>query len=1322
MTDFFRLNQPPPPPPPAPPLPPQRYANRATSALVRFAQPFIYGSRPASVQANRPEGHRGGFRPSEPRSSSPLSSKTTAHKTGIPIAALDISPRRTHVILAGREILKTVRVSGATCAEEFNLRSAIIAYASTHTPVGSSVSAKHKDQLAASDVKWSHGKFDSTIATAAANGRIVVYDINRTGVELARLHEHNRQVHKIAFNPHEGALLLSGSQDTTVKLWDMRAMSGERSVMTCRSMHRYVGNNEGVRDVKWSPTDGVEFATGTDNGVVQRWDLRKENAPLLKINAHEKTCHSIDWHPDGSHLASGSADKNVKVWDFTSTDRRLKPSWKFRAPQAVLNVRWRPPCWSSETRGQGSWQCTHLATSYDQRDPRVHLWDFRRSNVPFREFDRYNSAPTDLLWQSDDLLWTVGNEGMFTQTDIHFAPKVIERRSLQAFDWSPNDDINFFSQKRPQCRGSGVEDASADFLSSSKGRGSSGEKNSGSQSATDGSLEEGFLNSSFRKRHSKTSSTRSSKSLGGTPPPASHSMVVVNLDEALNQNGVYEPSPSIAWCHVLGTFDPYVFSYLAKNYKSPPEDPTKFVCPYRLDQIMHTICEQNAAHAEYAGQFRLSQSWRIIGLAIAEELQARATRNRHQRVRVDHARHDFNQEIPSIGSNQNNSHAARTEKFKPQVFNSLIETNRPSSILIIGIDSSSNMTTPLAKPVSGLPFPKDLPMDLYDVDEEGSRAITRTGLRSRLSTESMKQAENLIEDVVVHGRSPGPDALSNEQLALRTQEVQERRDKYHEERRAAIENYRPSPRPLLRLDHPIQPENKLSVGHLNRQNSNESFPMFSASTDSSHRERSMPSSFAESEKLGSPDPTPERWSEHAKHLAFRKLEDANPSTFVDPKSRLQFISTQAKAEVPGTDVSTFQEDLDYTENIVIRGKPSPMAENVRTNPYLLVRPSSPNYSRQLIVNAFPTRAGALPPGGPPISDPNVVNTSFMASDFTSRPTTNLHPSGIFSDPPWTTTHMVLKLVDYHTQKLSDAQMPAHLLLLLRSILNLMNENPLLKRHQAEALLVSYHVQLYSLGLHVPAAQVRKLSLQVSPDLAEQGMVEVHISLWCRQCEKPLENSSQNWAKRFNHLVCERCRNVQAPCAICWGRNPLPPSLSSSSSSLSTMKGEGEWRRGGDGGRALWSSCLSCGHGGHDGCLKTWFADASGSEGGCPVQGCLHDCVPGIRREEKIRKIAEEKVNKTRGMAKRDSWVVGESRAVEKARGALQTVILGEVSGGNPIYSGVTGAGSGSRKRVRLVAPDEESQESIEERKPTEARPIPKRSGLSSVGMSGWSAE
>ncbi|KAL9106460.1 MAG: hypothetical protein Q9187_008559, partial [Circinaria calcarea] len=393
MSTAFRTEAPPPPP-----LPPQRYGQRAATAIARLAQPFLYASRPPSAQGNREDEQSSPtFKASVRRSSSPLSSKTSIHKTGIPIAALDISPSRTHAVLAGRDILKTIRVQGTTCSEDFNLRSTIVAYASTHGTSKNALSAQHKDNLAANDVKWSHGKYDTTITTAAANGRIVLYDLNRAGVELARLHEHARQVHRVAFNPYQGAYLLSGSQDASIRLWDIRLLAGDRGVMTCGSVNRYQGNNEGIRDLRWSPTDGFEFAAGTDNGVIQRWDIRNPNAPLLKINAHEKTCHSIDWHPAGRYLASGGADKTVKVWDFGSSERRMKPCWQLRAPQAVLNARWRPGSTDTQYGSTTSWNGTNIATSYDLRDPRIHVWDLCRPHTPFQELDRYDSPASAIL-------------------------------------------------------------------------------------------------------------------------------------------------------------------------------------------------------------------------------------------------------------------------------------------------------------------------------------------------------------------------------------------------------------------------------------------------------------------------------------------------------------------------------------------------------------------------------------------------------------------------------------------------------------------------------------------------------------------------------------------------------------------------------------------------------------------------------------------------------------------------------------------------------------------------------------------------------------
>ena len=74
---------------------------------------------------------------------------------------------------------------------------------------------------------------------------------------------------------------------------------------------------------------------------------------------------------------------------------------------------------------------------------------------------------------------------------------------------------------------------------------------------------------------------------------------------------------------------------------------------------------------------------------------------------------------------------------------------------------------------------------------------------------------------------------------------------------------------------------------------------------------------------------------------------------------------------------------------------------------------------------------------------------------------------------------------------------------------------------------------------------------------------------------------------------------------------------------------------------------------------------------------MHDCVDGTRRKEKIEELEAER-KRVKGKVVRDEWSVGESRAVERARG----LVKGPSGGGG---GGIGGIGLGGR-RVRVVAP------------------------------------
>ncbi|KAF2494297.1 hypothetical protein BU16DRAFT_528417 [Lophium mytilinum] len=1338
--------------PPPPPLPPaKQHLGQPRSYFSRFVtQPFsTYGSRPTSAQ--KTVGRPNPLVPRLPGISSG-SSQDASHKTGLDISALDMNRERTHAIIAGRDILKTIRVKDAKCAEDINLRAAIINYAAHNT--------RHRETMEIHDVKWSHGQFSTHIATAATNGKVILYDLNRAGMELARLHEHHRQVHKVAFNPHQGYLLLSGSQDATVRLWDLRDM--RKDVMTCPSRDKFAGLSEGIRDLQWSPTDGVEFAFGTDNGVIQRWDFRHAKGPKLKINAHEqKICTSIDWHPDGKHLLSASTDRTVKIWDFSSDTRRQKPAFVLRTPYPVHKARWRPPHWSDDFHDQGAYQCTQLATSYDRDHPVVHLWDFRRPFLPFREISRFNSAPSDMLWHSRDFLWTVGREGVFAQTDVHFSPKVVDRRNLQAIAVSPTGEVGGFVQKRPRRRRSGLEYASVDdSYTTDREKRSSPEKNS-LRSSADDSVDESFLSSSFRRHHGRTSSNRSTRSFGSTPPSSDVAPKVMFLTESMELLGDSMMPNQVGFRGALpGSMSIQVFTYLAQKYKSIPlPDPPTLESYYDL----YRVFEQNAEYAERAAFYRLAQSWRIIGGTVAVTTLRRA--ERHKKRRIDDKRLLLSDAQLAIVKDATAAHGRPGGIPNPAVR------------AIYGPDkehhhappeSTSNLATPLARPYQDTKIGSTLP-SLPDPDRDENLSLPPAAVGPHSQEERFLSPETA-------NKPSGPRRPSFNGPLWNANSLNDL-----DERRAQIGSWRAAPRAPLILDPPSSQGISIAIPpRLDRHDSDESFAMFSASTDS-QRGISVSSSFASSKSharsMGS---IPEKWQQqdtssfgNSQPTQSSQLGQQEPGhsgltgsfgRSVDYSPTTKPVGAGTNEARPVEQLGTGRSDTDRHLEYASRDKAIQDIETLRRNNQLFRHDSSDSeaFSRDglsevsadifhenmeasgtivpdgpfddvLSPQSFRPTAGltqvdSTPPAVDPLIDEPILLSDFQAADI-HEPSETL-----------TVLNLLRQTLQFHTDTLSDAQTSSLLILLLSPLLprtchsatdpatlatyadhlstlglsptqidTILSTRltPLLETglnpYQAEAVLSTYHAQLHALGLFNAAASLRRLAYPLYPAVYEQALKDTQLGLLCLSCKSPINNPRDK-------MRCETCRRAQAPCPVCWGAYPafegavkakkarlrssaadvsrhrkrssvLLPSfdlaVSSDAEELSPSVPEAAHATP----RAvLWTWCPLCGHGGHTACLSAWFADAAMAEGACATEGCLCDCVPGPRREKRVREGMGKKAERERTRPVRgDEWRVGESKAVGAASRVLAPV------GGEGQASG---KGEGSGRRVRVVVPVE----------------------------------
>ncbi|MGI0485086.1 NB-ARC domain-containing protein [Pantanalinema rosaneae CENA516] len=137
----------------------------------------------------------------------------------------------------------------------------------------------------------------------------------QTGQCIKTLQGHSNCIYAIAHDAHHH-LLASGHEDQTIKLWNMNLQTPEQLTASLQPFQVLRGHRDRVLAVDLSPNSQV-LASGSADRTIKLWNPHTGQC-LNTLQGHRSWVWTVRFSPDSQLLASGSYDHTIKLWQVNS--------------------------------------------------------------------------------------------------------------------------------------------------------------------------------------------------------------------------------------------------------------------------------------------------------------------------------------------------------------------------------------------------------------------------------------------------------------------------------------------------------------------------------------------------------------------------------------------------------------------------------------------------------------------------------------------------------------------------------------------------------------------------------------------------------------------------------------------------------------------------------------------------------------------------------------------------------------------------------------------------------------------------------------------
>jgi len=161
-------------------------------------------------------------------------------------------------------------------------------------------------------------KFIAVIMETGGGGSFIVIPMEKVGridMNFPRVAGHKGAVLDLQWNPFNENIIASGSDDTTIKIWQLP--DEELTETMTEPVVALKGHQRKVTIVQWHPTsNGILFSASADL-TIRAWDVQK-GEQFRQFEGFTNTIYAFSLSYDGSKFVATSKDKKIRVFDSHS--------------------------------------------------------------------------------------------------------------------------------------------------------------------------------------------------------------------------------------------------------------------------------------------------------------------------------------------------------------------------------------------------------------------------------------------------------------------------------------------------------------------------------------------------------------------------------------------------------------------------------------------------------------------------------------------------------------------------------------------------------------------------------------------------------------------------------------------------------------------------------------------------------------------------------------------------------------------------------------------------------------------------------------------